>query len=164
MSTTKQWKYLPWGMTLSSGGYDSIFRRVWLYFQEGMTLFSGGYDSTFRRVWLYFQEVTASRGSPSVTPRCTGSTDRSWRSSSDPSPPSDCSTSRYASHYIRQLNQPHYNTQLNQPHYNTQLNQPQQPTAKRCFILPPANEVCEGNVFTGVCLSTGGLCPGVVSV
>ena len=22
--------------------------------------------------------------------------------------------------------------------------------------LPPANEVCEGNVFTGVCLSTGG--------
>ena len=27
--------------------------------------------------------------------------------------------------------------------------------------LPPANEVCEGNVFTGVCLSTGslGLCP-----
>ena len=29
-------------------------------------------------------------------------------------------------------------------------------------ILSPANEVCEGYVFTGVCLSTGGLglCPG----
>ena len=29
-------------------------------------------------------------------------------------------------------------------------------------LLPPADEVCEGNVFTGVCLSTGGgvLCPG----
>ena len=28
-------------------------------------------------------------------------------------------------------------------------------------FLPPANEVCEGYVFTGVCLSTGGLlCPG----
>ena len=26
----------------------------------------------------------------------------------------------------------------------------------RCEVLPPANEVCEGNVFTGVCLSTGG--------
>ena len=24
-------------------------------------------------------------------------------------------------------------------------------------FLPPANEVCEGNVFTGVCLSTGGM-------
>ena len=24
-------------------------------------------------------------------------------------------------------------------------------------LLPPANEVCEGYVFTGVCLSTGGL-------
>ena len=24
--------------------------------------------------------------------------------------------------------------------------------------LPPANEVCEGYVFTGVCLSTGGAC------
>ena len=24
-------------------------------------------------------------------------------------------------------------------------------------LLPPANEVCEGNVFTGVCLSTGGM-------
>ena len=24
------------------------------------------------------------------------------------------------------------------------------------FLLPPANEVCEGYVFTGVCLSTGG--------
>ena len=23
-------------------------------------------------------------------------------------------------------------------------------------LLPPANEVCEGYVFTGVCLSTGG--------
>ena len=31
-------------------------------------------------------------------------------------------------------------------------------------LLPPANEVCEGNVFTGVCLSTGGLCPGRFSV
>ena len=29
------------------------------------------------------------------------------------------------------------------------------------IYLPPANEVCEGYVFTGVCLSTGaGLCPG----
>ena len=29
-------------------------------------------------------------------------------------------------------------------------------------LLPPANEVCKGYVFTGVCLSTGGLslCPG----
>ena len=26
--------------------------------------------------------------------------------------------------------------------------------------LPPANEFCEGNVFTGVCLSTGGVCEG----
>ena len=28
------------------------------------------------------------------------------------------------------------------------------------FLLPPANEVCEGYVFTGVCLSTpeGGVC------
>ena len=25
-------------------------------------------------------------------------------------------------------------------------------------FLPPANEVCEGYVFTGVCLSTGGAC------
>ena len=24
------------------------------------------------------------------------------------------------------------------------------------YLLPPANEVCEGSVFTGVCLSTGG--------
>ena len=24
------------------------------------------------------------------------------------------------------------------------------------LLLPPANEVCEGYVFTGVCLSTGG--------
>ena len=24
------------------------------------------------------------------------------------------------------------------------------------LFLPPANEVCEGYVFTGVCLSTGG--------
>ena len=38
-------------------------------------------------------------------------------------------------------------------------------------LLPPPNEVCEGNVFTGVCLSTGGfsvqgegLCPRGVSV
>ena len=29
------------------------------------------------------------------------------------------------------------------------------------FLLPPANEVCKGNVFTGVCLSTRG---GVISV
>ena len=29
-------------------------------------------------------------------------------------------------------------------------------TSKRNIELPPANEVCEGNVFTGVCLSTGG--------
>ena len=30
------------------------------------------------------------------------------------------------------------------------------------MFLPPANKVCKGNVFTGVCLSTGGLslCPG----
>ena len=27
------------------------------------------------------------------------------------------------------------------------------------MFLPPANEVCEGYVFTGACLSTGGLCP-----
>ena len=29
------------------------------------------------------------------------------------------------------------------------------------MLLPPANEVCKGYVFTGVCLSTGGggLCP-----
>ena len=26
------------------------------------------------------------------------------------------------------------------------------------ILLPPANEVCEGYVFTGVCLSTGGAC------
>ena len=26
-----------------------------------------------------------------------------------------------------------------------------------CTLLPPANEVCEGYVFTGVCLSTGGV-------
>ena len=26
------------------------------------------------------------------------------------------------------------------------------------FSLPPANEVCEGYVFTGICLSTGGAC------
>ena len=26
-------------------------------------------------------------------------------------------------------------------------------------LLPPANEVCEGHVFTGVCLSTRGVCP-----
>ena len=26
------------------------------------------------------------------------------------------------------------------------------------FLLPPANTVCEGYVFTGVCLSTGGVC------
>ena len=38
------------------------------------------------------------------------------------------------------------------------------------LLLPPANEVCKGYVFTGVCLSTGGLClgrglcPGRVSV
>ena len=25
------------------------------------------------------------------------------------------------------------------------------------LLLPPANEVCEGNVFTGVCLSGGGM-------
>ena len=25
-------------------------------------------------------------------------------------------------------------------------------------LLPPANEVCEGNVLTGVCLSTGWMC------
>ena len=31
-------------------------------------------------------------------------------------------------------------------------------------FLQPANEVCEGNVFTCVCLSTGGLCPRGVSV
>ena len=28
------------------------------------------------------------------------------------------------------------------------------------YLLPPANEVCEDNVFIGVCLSIGGLCPG----
>ena len=28
------------------------------------------------------------------------------------------------------------------------------------YFLPPANEVCEGYVFTGVRLSRGGLCPG----
>ena len=28
------------------------------------------------------------------------------------------------------------------------------------YILPPANEICEGYVFTGVCLSTGGVCSG----
>ena len=28
----------------------------------------------------------------------------------------------------------------------------------RMSCLPPANEVCEGYVFTGVCLSTGGAC------
>ena len=28
----------------------------------------------------------------------------------------------------------------------------------RYEFLPPANEVCEGYVFTGVCLSTGGAC------
>ena len=27
------------------------------------------------------------------------------------------------------------------------------------YLLPPANAVCEGNVFTGVCLSGGGICP-----
>ena len=27
------------------------------------------------------------------------------------------------------------------------------------LFLPPANEVCEGYVFTGVCLSTGGCLP-----
>ena len=27
----------------------------------------------------------------------------------------------------------------------------------RVSLLPPANEVCKGYVFTGVCLSTGGL-------
>ena len=30
-------------------------------------------------------------------------------------------------------------------------------------LLPPANEVCEGYVFTGVCLSTGGSAWGGVS-
>ena len=30
---------------------------------------------------------------------------------------------------------------------------------KFCGFLPPANEVCEGYVFTDVCLSTGGVCP-----
>ena len=31
-------------------------------------------------------------------------------------------------------------------------------TTLRFYVpyLPPVNEVCEGNVFTGVCLSTGG--------
>ena len=29
----------------------------------------------------------------------------------------------------------------------------------REILLPPANEVCEGYVFTGVCLSTGGYLP-----
>ena len=28
-----------------------------------------------------------------------------------------------------------------------------------CVLLPPANVVCEGYVFTGVCLSTGGWYP-----
>ena len=28
-----------------------------------------------------------------------------------------------------------------------------------CFFLPPANEVCEDYVFTGVCLSTGRCLP-----
>ena len=28
-----------------------------------------------------------------------------------------------------------------------------------CPLLPPANEVCEGYVFTCVCLSTGGCLP-----
>ena len=28
-----------------------------------------------------------------------------------------------------------------------------------CHFLPPANEVCEGYVFTGVCLSMGGCLP-----
>ena len=27
------------------------------------------------------------------------------------------------------------------------------------LFLPPANDVCEGYVFTGVCLSMGGVCP-----
>ena len=35
------------------------------------------------------------------------------------------------------------------------------------WLLPPANEVCGGNVFTGICLFTGGgglsLCPDGVS-
>ena len=26
------------------------------------------------------------------------------------------------------------------------------------LFLPPVNEVCEGYVFTGVCLSAGGVC------
>ena len=30
------------------------------------------------------------------------------------------------------------------------------------LLLPPANEVCEGYVFTGVCLSTGCVCVGGV--
>ena len=30
------------------------------------------------------------------------------------------------------------------------------PTGMHSCLLPPANEVCEGYVFTGVCLSTGG--------
>ena len=34
------------------------------------------------------------------------------------------------------------------PHKNTDVLQ--------TMLLPPANEVCEGYVFTGVCLSTGG--------
>ena len=33
------------------------------------------------------------------------------------------------------------------------------PTTLQHFLLPPANEVCEGYVFTGVCLSTGGGLP-----
>ena len=36
----------------------------------------------------------------------------------------------------------------------------------QCLFLPPANEFCEGYVFTGVCLSTGGgvcLCSGGMS-
>ena len=31
-------------------------------------------------------------------------------------------------------------------------------------LLPPANEVCEGYVFTGVCLSTGGILVSVKGV
>ena len=29
--------------------------------------------------------------------------------------------------------------------------------ANQTHLLPPANEVCEGYIFTGVCLSTGGV-------
>ena len=32
------------------------------------------------------------------------------------------------------------------------------PYLLKFLFLPPANEVCEGYVFTGVCLSTGGVC------